>query len=256
MDAIIPRLFALQDSDNIFEAIIAGLYRAILRPGDLAVDGGANHGLHSFPLAELVGPSGQVLAFEPIPALAETLRQQAAQRGLGQLRVLQQALAERDGNAPFRWIRNADGYSGLQPRPYPFPPEEQILQVETVRLDRMLDGSALPWRFCKLDLEGGEFRALQGARQALARSHPMIVFENARAGSAAAYGYSAEEYFAFFDSLDYRLFDLFGRRFGPAEWDSPGLPWYFIAVRDGSEEQCLLERQLPAIIANLLAQAA
>jgi hypothetical protein len=40
MDLDIPRLFALQDSGNIFGCIIAGLYRAVLRPGDLAVDGG------------------------------------------------------------------------------------------------------------------------------------------------------------------------------------------------------------------------
>ena len=55
MDLDIPRLFALQDRDNIFEAIIADLYRAVLRPGDLAVDGGANEGLHAFPLGPVDG---------------------------------------------------------------------------------------------------------------------------------------------------------------------------------------------------------
>jgi FkbM family methyltransferase len=255
----IPRLFALQDSANIFEDIIAGLYRAVLAPGDLAVDGGANRGLHSFPMAERVGPAGQVIAFEPIPWLAETLRNERSRRSLPQLEIRQQALADRDGSASFHWIRNADGYSGLQPRPYPMPPERELIEVETIRLDQvlegeMLEGSGRPWRFIKLDLEGGEFRALQGASQALARHRPVIIFENARAGSAAAYGYDAESYFGFFEELGYRLRDLFGRHFGRAEWESPGLPWYFIAAADAAD-QALLDRAVPEVLQAVLQQA-
>jgi FkbM family methyltransferase len=252
MDDVIPRLFALQDSANIFEDIIAGLYRAVLRPGDLAVDGGANRGLHSFPMAELVGPSGQAIGFEPIPWLAEALRHGRDQRGLAQLEIRQQALADRDGTAQFNWIRNADGYSGLQPRPYPEAPERELIEVETIRLDRVLDGAGRPWRFMKLDLEGGEFRAMQGAAAALARHRPVIVFENARAGAAAAYGYDAETYFSFFEGLGYRMRDLFGRRFGRPEWESPGYPWYFIAAaRDA--DHALLEQAVPEIIRGVLA---
>lgn len=139
MDLDIPRLFALQDRDNIFETIIAGLYRAVLRPGDLAVDGGANEGMHAFPLAELVGPSGRVLAFKPIPWRAETLAHAARERAMPQLRVFVQALAERGGTAPFHWIRNADGYSGLQPRAYPVVPDVEMLSVPTVALDTLID---------------------------------------------------------------------------------------------------------------------
>ncbi|GGC61959.1 hypothetical protein GCM10011504_45240 [Siccirubricoccus deserti] len=250
----IPRLFALQDSANIFEDIIAGLYRAVLAPGALAVDGGANRGLHSFPMAELVGPTGHVIAFEPIPWLAETLRIERDQRRLPQLEIRQEALAEQDGSASFHWIRNADGYSGLQPRPYPLPPERELIAVETIRLDQVLAGTGRAWRFVKLDLEGGEFRALQGAAEAMARHRPVIVFENARAGSASAYGYDAESYFRFFEGLGYRLRDLFGRPFGRAEWDSPGLPWYFIGAAEAAD-QALLDRAVPEILQVVLQQA-
>ena len=118
---------------------------AVLRPGDPALDGGANEGLHAFPLAELVGPLGQVLAFEPIEWRAETLAWAARERGLPQLRVFARALAERDGTAPFHWVRNADGYSGLRPRAfYPFAPDVQVLTVPTAALDGLLDGAARP----------------------------------------------------------------------------------------------------------------
>lgn len=257
MDSDIPRLFALQDRDNIFETIIAGLYRAALRPGDLAVDGGANEGLHAFPLAEIVGPSGRVLAFEPIPWRAETLAHAARERALPQLRVSAEALAERGGAAPFHWVRNADGYSGLRPRPYPVVPDVQVLSVPTVALDALIGGGGgPPWRFAKLDLEGGEFRALQGAARALGAHRPVVVFESARAGSALAYGYEPDEFFGFFDGLGYRLLDLFGRPFAREAWDAPGYPHYFIALHAAGGDHGRVERELPGILHRALAAAA
>lgn len=244
----IPRLFALQDSHNVFEHIVAGLYRAVLRPGDLAVDGGANEGFHAFPMAELVGPSGLVLAFEPIAWRAVTLERWAGERGLPQLRVHALALAESDGEAPFHWVRNGDGYSGLRPREhYPFAPDVQIVSVRTAALDGLLDDTR-PWRFCKLDLEGGEFRAFQGAARALVRHRPVLVFENDRAGSARAHGYGPDEFFGFFDRLGYRLRDLFGRPFERAAWDAPGYPHMYVGLHAATGDHDRLERDLPGIL--------
>jgi FkbM family methyltransferase len=247
------RLFALQESHNLFEDIIAGLYGMVLQPGDLAVDAGANHGLHSYPMAEKVGPKGRLLSIEPIPVLADALRTGAAERGLAQLELQQVALSDHEGTAEFHWIRNADGYSGLQARDYPFQPDDERLQVKTVRLDRLLEGASHPWRFIKLDLEGGEFRALQGAEQALARSHPVIVFENSRESAADAYGYDRYEYFRYFIGLGYRLFDLFGRPFTLDGWDDQGHPWYFIGVAADSSDERLVTESMPQIIADALA---
>ena len=254
-DTDIPRLFALQDRANIFETIIAGLYGEVLRPGDLAVDGGANEGLHAFPLAALVGRSGLVLAFEPIAWRAQTLAAAALARGLPQLKIRPEALAASAGTAPFHWIRNADGYSGLRPRSYPVVPDLEIVAVPTVALDTLVDG-ARPWRFGKLDLEGGEFRALQGAAQSLQRHRPALVFESDRAGAARTYGYDADEFFGFFGALGYRLCDLFGRPFPREAWDAPGYPHYFIALHAGSEGHAAAERALPGILDRAIADAA
>lgn len=257
MDLDIPRLFALQDRANIFETIIAGLYRAVLRPGDLAVDGGANEGMHAFPLADAVGASGRVLAFEPIPWRAETLAHEARERRLPQLRVFAQALAERGGAvAPFHWIRNADGYSGLRPRAYPVAPDLEMLAVPTAALDDAVAGDERPWRFCKLDLEGGEFRALRGGARALARHRPVVVFECDRVDAPRHYGYGPDEFFGLFDGLGYRLRDLFGRPFPREAWGSPGYPHYFIALHAAVEDHEQAERDLPGILHAALSAAA
>jgi len=59
----------------------AGL-RALLRPGMTAVDVGAGAGESALLMAELVGPSGRVLAVEADPGRSEALREKAA-RGDG-----------------------------------------------------------------------------------------------------------------------------------------------------------------------------
>ncbi|CAK8994979.1 unnamed protein product [Durusdinium trenchii] len=39
--------------------------QVLLRPGDVAIDVGANLGCYTVALAEAVGPRGHVIAFEP-----------------------------------------------------------------------------------------------------------------------------------------------------------------------------------------------
>lgn len=50
----------------MFEQAVRRVYSAILSQGDIVFDIGAHLGKHTLPMAELVGPTGRVLAFEPI----------------------------------------------------------------------------------------------------------------------------------------------------------------------------------------------
>jgi hypothetical protein len=135
-----------------------------------------------------------------------------------------------------------------------------LIEARTITLDELLrDRSFLRhfrkprhWRFCKLDLEGGELRALQGGKSALRRYNPVVVFENGRESSARNYGYSTEEWFKLFEEIDYRIFDLFGKQFERADWDTPDLPWYFIAVAPRSEEAQIIFERLPGILERYL----
>jgi tRNA A58 N-methylase Trm61 len=57
-----------------YELILQKAYRHFLRPGDTVVDVGANGGRHAYTFSWLVEGSGTVIAFEPIPELAQRLR--------------------------------------------------------------------------------------------------------------------------------------------------------------------------------------
>ena len=241
---------------EFFEHVIAEIYTYILGPGDIAIDGGAHVGRHTFPMAERVGGGGLVLAVEALPDLARKLARKAQRGKLGQVQVVARALFDRITRIPFHRVKVHSAYSGIEPRRYDFEDKILVVEVETTTIDAILlpggHGSQQRWRFCKLDLEGGELRALQGGRTALNAYRPLIIFENDQELSARYYRYSKEEWFGFFGSIGYDVFTLWGRRYQPDDWGRRDIPWYFIAVAAGSKDSAFVSEELPGLLRNCL----
>ncbi|MBX9700083.1 MAG: FkbM family methyltransferase, partial [Acetobacteraceae bacterium] len=126
---------------------------ALLRPGDVFIDAGANIGAHALQAARLVGPTGQVLAFEPNPGTRERLDANVALNGASQVRVLPLALSDRAGTAELfpDEARNA-GAASLRPRPGSGAP----VVVPTATLDSVLQEHGITGRVAlvKIDVEG------------------------------------------------------------------------------------------------------
>jgi len=233
---------------TFFEDIINAIYSVILKPGDLAVDCGANCGLHTFPMSELVGPSGRVVAVEAIPDLAAGL----AQRGFPNVDVKATAIGAATGRASFSVVRDGIGYSGLQQRrdlPGDLAGSVDVIEVPVATLDSLLADRRQRVRFVKMDLEGGEFHALQGATSIL-RDRPLVIFEHDRE-SAALYGYTSNDWFSLFDTANFAVFDLFGRPFFRSDWHAGGMPWYFIAAARGSADERFVQRRAPGLVRRL-----
>ena len=64
--------------------------------------------------------------------------------------------------------------------------------------------------FIKLDLESGEYDALNGATDVIAAGRPLIVTEFGGNASGTQYGFSGDEFFSFMRAIGYTCFDLFG----------------------------------------------
>lgn len=85
-----------------FELATAQFYTAVVMAGDIAIDGGANAGMHTIPLAHLVGATGRVIACEPQPACLADLERRLTYEGLAERVVLcQGVLAAQSGTATF-----------------------------------------------------------------------------------------------------------------------------------------------------------
>lgn len=170
--------------------------KRVMSPDSTGIDVGAHEGAI---LRELIqtAPLGVHYAFEPIPALAEKLRQR-----FPGVRHHQCALSAQRGEASFLHVVNDPGYSGLQLRDYDRPdPQFDRITVATETLDHVVpDG--VPVRFIKIDVEGGEYDVMLGGARLIQQARPVIVFE-AAARSTGMYGVSPDQ-----------LFDLITERFG------------------------------------------
>jgi FkbM family methyltransferase len=244
-------LLRFQGEDSqLFEMIIRDIYGEIVQPGDTCVDGGANLGLHTIPLSRLVGTDGHVFAYEPVPAVADALEALVASRRITNVSVVRRALFHERRRVHFKHVRNAPSRSGIQETVYPFTPDIEEIDVATVRLDDAL-GEVPRLRFCKLDLEGAEFRALQGAKALLERDAPLIIFERS-VEAPGWYGYSLSDFFTFFSDLRYVVLDLFGTPITSADDQYEKRPWYAIAVRKGSPDERFIRERLPRLLGRQL----
>ena len=148
------------------------LLRAFLGPGKVAVDVGANIGTHAVAMAQAVGPTGLVLAFEPQRAVHQVLCANAALNGLLQLKAFHAALGAQAGGVVVPEVDYAEpgNFGGV--------PLGAWTQGETVPV-LTLDGFALPrCDVLKVDVEGMEAAVLAGAQDTLRRCQPVVYFEN------------------------------------------------------------------------------
>ena len=156
------------------EPWISKILAVELALGRCFVDGGANIGFYSLLAARLVGPSGEVVAFEMMPDTAAILSKHVECNGDLPIRIVDRALSAKSGERVMASVEpGLHGQAsivtkGIGPR--------QSVSVETVTLDEAL-AAVERVDLLKLDLEGAEFDALCGARAVLARTG-CVVFES------------------------------------------------------------------------------
>jgi FkbM family methyltransferase len=159
--------------------------RHLVRPGALVVDVGAHFGIYTEALCSLVGTSGKVHAFEPQARVFNALRRlQSSHNNLDVHRV---ALSSRTGTSTLR-IPFLDG--GV-PEPAlatlePLLAAHETDEIATRTLDsyrELLPGLA----FVKVDVEGHETEFLDGAREVLASSRPVVQIEDNSGGRRLAH---------------------------------------------------------------------
>jgi FkbM family methyltransferase len=184
------------------DLVVERAYRAILRPGDASLDAGAHLGRHTLPMADIVGSTGVVYAFEPEPTLAQRLTPCLP----GNVKFHQSALADTCG--PRKFVRAVDdlAYSGLQQRSYPPGPMGlESITVATETIDSVcLNGPAL--RFLKIDVEGGEYHLLLGARAVLEKYRPVFYMEHGTTEAPGLYGYDHTDFQGFLRGCGYEVF--------------------------------------------------
>ena len=137
----------------------------------LAIDIGANRGLYSYKLAQLYD---WVAAFEPNQGIASELAALKSPR----IELHSVALSSERGpgllHIPHNEKEELDGWGSLDPHSCPGATGSRTCSVKRQTLD---DFSLRDVAFIKIDVEGHELAVLQGARNTLAISDPVILIE-------------------------------------------------------------------------------
>ncbi len=142
-----------------------------LRPGDVAVDCGANIGFFTLLMARLVGPSGWVHAFEPEPGNRKALTHHIGLNNLMQVTLCAKALWSTPQKLLFKRSDKDSGESAVV-----LEGNEGCVSVWATTLDHEIPLNTSP-RLIKLDVEGSELRALEGATKLLEKHQPYVIAE-------------------------------------------------------------------------------
>jgi FkbM family methyltransferase len=172
-------LFAPRGDTAVVEPILEARYelneldfvRATVRPGDAAIDLGAHIGAYTLRLARLVGPSGQVTAVEACEAHVDCLRHAVAANHVEAWTAVTHAAALNvSGSA---WLRHPQGSSSA----HCWIGGREAGDGESVDAIRLDDLIERPIQFIKVDVEGAEGLALQGASRTIERDRPTLLVE-------------------------------------------------------------------------------
>jgi FkbM family methyltransferase len=173
--------FVAAGSDTAFESgryesPVQSALASLLRPGDIFYDVGANLGFFSVLAGRLVGPTGRVYSFEPVPRNVASVRENARLNRMEQIEVFPIAVSDRTGVSDLLLSHHVGG--AALPEAGPPPDHSETALVATARLDDLLrDAKVRPPAVVKIDVEGAELQVLEGLRSILATQRPVVLLE-------------------------------------------------------------------------------
>lgn len=215
-------LDSFQHSQPAIKAMLHGSYEPTLRkvmrrhlgPGGVFIDADANIGYVSAVGASLVGPTGQVHSFEPVPQYFRRLQRLAEMNPSYDIRCNPHALGDQNGSATITLAQGNIGSNTLVPDH--FAPEKvaSSFPVPVRRLsDYLAENAVTRISLMKIDVEGFEFRVLKGMADYFAATgdRPPIVCE-VNADTAADVGHTLAEFADYMGGLGYAAHRLIGRQ--------------------------------------------
>jgi FkbM family methyltransferase len=178
----VPHTGTFEDKETDF-------VRGFVQTGQVCIDAGASFGWYTILLSVLVGPTGYVHAFEPIPHTFDVLQSNVTLNGCSNVTLNNVALDATNGRKDL--FLPDIGVSGSF-RLHRYEKTNQTISCRTITLDD----------YCLEDIEGAEWLMLRGATETLRQSKPVLFLE-IQSSSTKLFGYQPAELFTWLVELGY-----------------------------------------------------
>lgn len=163
-----------------------------IKKGEVILDVGAHIGYFSLLMAKCAGSKGKVYSFEPRGINQLFLKKHIRINKFKNIEVIEKAISDGMGNESFS-TKHGTGTGRLS--------DSGDLRVETTSIDIFCKEREISPTFIKIDIEGGEVKALNGAKVTLNKLKPTVLL--------ATHGDELDEYCdKFLCDLGYKSLDL------------------------------------------------
>lgn len=200
-----------------YEPAVTSVISSVVKTGDVCLDVGANFGWFTILLHRLCGgenqsltKTGKVHAFEPMPAVYNTLQENWKLAGEPENVFLNNLALGDDHKAVdfYRFTNLPDGFSSLSAEM-----DKENVEVYSVQMTALnsylTDKKVGDVNFIKLDVEGAELMFLKGATQLFSQKIPPIIMAEMALDTTKNFGYLPDDLIKFIQRhADYDFYAL------------------------------------------------
>lgn len=148
---------------------------SVLKDGDTFIDVGGNIGLFSLNASRIVGKDGRVYAFEAFKPNYEKFSQHLSMNNFKNVTLEHLAVADQNNFIEILYNENYENAGMASSYLESFTAKEKVKSI--ILDDYVKNQRIIKIDLIKMDIEGGEFAALQGMEEILTRYRPKIIIE-------------------------------------------------------------------------------
>lgn len=142
------------------------LYKQILHEDSVCIDVGANYGYNSLAMS-ILNPNGKVYSFEAAPAIFDILKDNTILNDRENISFFNLAITDKpEVSIPFTFYINSPAQSHIAANSQ-YELDAIQVNIPGTSLDEFCISNDINPNFIKIDIEGNEIKALQGAKKLL-----------------------------------------------------------------------------------------
>jgi FkbM family methyltransferase len=146
-----------------------------IKPGDWVLDIGANVGHYSLRLSELVGKSGRILVFEPVPSTVDLLASNMSRATYQNLSIFNVAVSNKTELVGMVVPENSPESKNSNYYRAHISNNSNALSILSISIDSLNITHSI--KFVKIDVEGHEIYVLKGMENLIKRDLPVLLVE-------------------------------------------------------------------------------